>query len=80
MTETTGPPWLSAAEIFRRVGIREIGLVRIVARNQDRADDLAARVRESGQDARVGTCADVGDAQLVICATPARVHDLRHVL
>jgi ornithine cyclodeaminase/alanine dehydrogenase-like protein (mu-crystallin family) len=52
--------------------IRTVGRVTVVARNLDRAAALVARVRNSGQDARVGTPDDVRDAQLIVCATAAR--------
>ncbi len=66
----SGPQAWGHIEAMR--GIREIGQVTIVARHPGRAGDLAARVRESGQAAGVGTAADVGDAQLIVCATTAR--------
>ena len=66
----SGPQAWGHIEAMR--GIRGIGQVTIVARNLGRAEDLAARVRESGQAAGVGTAAHIGDAQLIVCATTAR--------
>jgi len=52
--------------------IRSLVRVSIVARNQNHAAALASRVQESGLEARVGSAADVRDAQLTVCATTAR--------
>ena len=51
--------------------IRSPGRITIIGRNPERAQALAARVRASGIDARVGTADDVNDAQLIVCATTA---------
>jgi ornithine cyclodeaminase len=42
--------------------IREVSRVTIVARDQRRAGELAARVRANGLNAQVGSCDDVRDA------------------
>ena len=66
----SGPQAFGHIEALR--SIRDLGRVTIVARNQERADDLAARVSASGIDARAGVAGDVRDAQVVVCATTAR--------
>ena len=66
----SGPQAWGHIEAMR--GIRSIGRVSIVARNQERAAALAERVRASGLTAAVGTAESVRDAQLIVCATTAR--------
>lgn len=66
----SGPQAWGHIEAMR--GIRSIGRVSIVARNQERAAALADRVRASGLTATVGTADSVRDAQLIVCATTAR--------
>jgi len=66
----SGPQAWGHIEAMR--GIREIGEVTIVARHSGRAEDLATRIRQSGQAASVGAAADVQRAQLIVCATTAR--------
>lgn len=65
-----GPQAWGHVEALR--SIRNITRVTLVARNRDRAQVLADQVTASGIDARVGTSADVADAQLIVCATTAR--------
>ena len=52
--------------------IRSIGKVTIVARNQERSDQLKARIEATGLAAFVGSADDVRDAQMIVCATTAR--------
>jgi ornithine cyclodeaminase len=66
----SGPQAWGHVEALR--SIRSIGRVSVVARNQERTEAFAARVRATGLPARVGSAADVHDAQLVVCATTAR--------
>ena len=66
----SGPQAFGHIEALR--SIRDLGRVTIVARNQERAGNLAARVSSSGIDARAGVADDVRDAQVVVCATTAR--------
>lgn len=66
----SGPQAWGHFEAMR--AIRSIGSVVIVARDRDRAAALADRVAASGIPARVGSAADVRDAQLIVCATTAR--------
>lgn len=66
----TGPQAWGHVEAMR--SIRSIGRVTVVGRDQDRAAAFATRVRAAGVPARVGTSAEVHDAQLVVCATTAR--------
>jgi len=66
----SGPQAWGHIEAMR--GIREIGEVTVVARHSGRAEDLATRIRQSGQAASVGAAADVQRAQLIVCATTAR--------
>jgi ornithine cyclodeaminase/alanine dehydrogenase-like protein (mu-crystallin family) len=66
----SGPQAWGHIEALR--SIRSIGRVTIVARNQERAGLLTARVEVSGLPARVGTADYVRDAQVIVCATTAR--------
>jgi ornithine cyclodeaminase/alanine dehydrogenase-like protein (mu-crystallin family) len=66
----SGPQAWGHIEAMR--AIRQLGRVTIVARNEERAAALAARVDESGVAARVGSPDAVRDAQLIVCATTAR--------
>ena len=66
----SGPQAWGHIEALR--SIRSIGRVTIVARNQERAGLLTARVEAIGLPARVGTADDVRDAQVIVCATIAR--------
>lgn len=66
----SGPQAWGHIEAMR--AIRQIRTVTIVARNQDKAAELASRVSASGLPASVGSAADVQDAQLIVCATTAR--------
>jgi ornithine cyclodeaminase/alanine dehydrogenase-like protein (mu-crystallin family) len=52
--------------------VRPVTWVRIVGRDQKRADDLAARLRADGLDAKAGTAEDARRADLVVCATTSR--------
>jgi ornithine cyclodeaminase/alanine dehydrogenase-like protein (mu-crystallin family) len=51
--------------------VRELGRVRIVARNQKRAAAFVERLTTTGLDAAVGSAADVSTAQIVVAATTA---------
>ncbi len=53
--------------------VRELGRVRIVGRDAERAEALAARLAGTGVDAAVGTPADIASAGIVIAATTAAV-------
>jgi ornithine cyclodeaminase len=66
----SGPQAWGHIEAMR--AIRQLGRVTIVARNEERAAALAARVDESGVTAGVGSPDAVRDAQLIVCATTAR--------
>ena len=66
----SGPQAWGHIEAMR--AIRSPGRVTIVGRDQGRAEALAARVRASGLEARVGAAGDVRDASLIVCATTAR--------
>lgn len=66
----TGPQAWGHIEAMR--SIRALERVTIVARNQGRAEDFAARVTAGGPAARVGGPSAVHDAQLIVCATTAR--------
>ena len=52
--------------------IRDVGEVRVVARDPRRGAALVNRLLTTGQTARLGTKNDVVDAQVVICATTSR--------
>lgn len=67
----SGPQAWGHIEAMR--AIRVLGWVTIVARDRGRAAALASRVQGSGLDARVGSADDVRDAQLIVCATTARI-------
>jgi ornithine cyclodeaminase/alanine dehydrogenase-like protein (mu-crystallin family) len=49
--------------------IRPIAAVSIVARRAGRADDLVARLRADGLDARAGTPEQIATSDIVVCAT-----------
>jgi ornithine cyclodeaminase/alanine dehydrogenase-like protein (mu-crystallin family) len=51
--------------------VRPVETVRLVGRDQDRAEALAARLRGEGVAAGVGTVEDVREADIVVCATTA---------
>lgn len=67
----SGPQAWGHIEAMRT--IRAIGRVSIVARDRGRAAALASRVQDSGMVASVGSADSVRDAQLIVCATTARV-------
>ncbi|MCX5193780.1 ornithine cyclodeaminase family protein [Streptomyces sp. NBC_00249] len=54
------------------LGVRELAGAVIVARDADRAGQLAAYARTLGVPARTGTAGDVAGADLVVCCTTAR--------
>ena len=66
----SGPQAWGHIEAMR--AIRSIDRVTIVARDQARAEQFAARVTTGGLPATVGTSSDVATAQLIVCATTAR--------
>ncbi len=66
----TGPQ--AQGHITALRAIRPIDDVVLVARNQGRAETLAARYRAEGLPVRVGSAGDVEGADLVVCATTAR--------
>lgn len=66
----SGPQAWGHIEAMR--AIRSLGRVSVVGRDQARAAALAARVQQSGLEARVGSAEDVGTAQIIVCATTAR--------
>lgn len=61
----------AAGHIAAMAAVRPVEDVVVVGRNQSRAAGLVARVQESGLVCRVGTPADVAEADLVVCATTA---------
>ncbi|WP_022884580.1 ornithine cyclodeaminase family protein [Glaciibacter superstes] len=66
----SGPQAWGHIEAMR--AIRSLGRVSVVGRDKGRAAALAARVQESGLEARVGSAEDVRTAQIIVCATTAR--------
>jgi ornithine cyclodeaminase len=66
----SGPQAWGHVEALRTV--RPLGDVTVVGRDRGRAEALVTRVRQSGLSARVGSGADVVDADVVVCATTAR--------
>ena len=53
--------------------IRSVGRVTIVARNPERGATIVTRIAASGLAARLGVASDVRDAQVIVCATAARL-------
>ncbi len=66
----SGPQAIRHVEAM--VAIRPIEAAVIVGRDADRASRAASLAASYGIEARVGTAADVADADIVVCATTAR--------
>jgi ornithine cyclodeaminase len=67
----SGPQAWGHVQALRTV--RPLADVTVVGRDRGRAEALVARVREGGLPARVGGQDDVADADVVVCATTARL-------
>ncbi|MEA2333349.1 MAG: hypothetical protein QOH58_3487 [Thermoleophilaceae bacterium] len=60
------------AHLDAMLAVRELSSVVVVSPTAERAEALAARARERGVDARVGTPGDVPTADLICCCTTSR--------
>jgi ornithine cyclodeaminase/alanine dehydrogenase-like protein (mu-crystallin family) len=65
----TGPQGIRHVEAV--AAVRPLQQVRFVGRDQDKAAQAVAAVAELGLDVAVGTAADAGVADIVVCATSA---------